>query len=216
MGFCGRGRPAPGVETGPKSGSTPAACDREERMPQEVRAAMGQMIQEVLAPAAARAERKVDVTMNEAVNEKRALAVIRVALGSMFVWVFFENLRKGAYTPAGYRNLIDYYLDKGAAPEIWKSVMSFVAGRASVAAPLQAASELAFGIALVMGTASRLFAAAAAGLLFTLWLSELGTAWIWELLVPTIAAAALAATRPGRTWGADARLSKKWPRLPIW
>jgi uncharacterized membrane protein YphA (DoxX/SURF4 family) len=177
---------------------------------------MARIAQDILAPAAVRDDRKVDVTTNDATHEKRALAVIRVAIGAMFVWVFFENLRKGAYTPAGYRNVIEHYLDKGAAPGVWKSVMSFVAGHAAVAAPLQAASELTFGIALVTGTASRLFAAAAAGFLFTLWISELGAAWIWELLIPTIAAAALVATRPGRTWGVDALLSKRWPNLPIW
>jgi uncharacterized membrane protein YphA (DoxX/SURF4 family) len=156
------------------------------------------------------------VTTNDATWEKRALAVIRLAIGAMFVWVFVENLQKGAYTPAGYQNVIQYYLDKGAAPGVWKSVMSFVASHAAVAGPLQAVSELGIGITLVTGTASRLVAAAAAGFLFTLWLSELGAAWIWELLIPTIAAAALVATRPGRTWGLDAFLSRKWPKLPIW
>lgn len=177
---------------------------------------MAPIAQNVLAPAATRDGQNVDVTTSDVTNEKRALAVIRVAIGAMFVWVFFENLRKGAYTPAGYRNVIEHYVNKGAAPGVWKSVMSFVAGHAAVAGPLQAISELAFGIALVTGTASRLFAAAAAGFLFTLWLSELGAAWIWELLIPTIAAAALATTRPGRTWGVDALLSKRWPKLPIW
>lgn len=159
---------------------------------------------------------RADVRTSASTNEQRALAAIRVAIGAMFVWVFFENLGKGGYTPAGYRNVIDYYLTKGSAPGAWKGVMSFVAGHAAVAAPLQAVTEIAIGIALVTGTASRLFAAAAAGLLFTLWLSELGAAWIWELLIPTVAAAALAATRPGRTWGLDALLSRRWPRLPIW
>src|SRR5574342_728744 len=101
---------------------------------------------------------------------------------------------------------------RGSASGVWKSVMSFVASHASVAGPLQAASELAFGIALLTGIASRLLAGAAAGFLFTLWLSELGAAWIWELLIPTIAAAALAATRPGRSWGVDVLLSRRWPK----
>ncbi len=30
------------------------------------------------------------------------LALVRVTIGAMFVWVFFENLGKGPYTPAGY------------------------------------------------------------------------------------------------------------------
>ena len=145
-----------------------------------------------------------------------SLAVIRIAIGAMFVWVFFENYGKGAYTPAGYRGVIEYYLKAGHAPAAWKSVMTFAASHAAVAGPLQAVTELTFGITLVTGTAARLFAAAAAGFLFTLWLSELGAAWVWELLVPTIAAAALALSRPGRTLGLDALLSRRWPRLPIW
>ena len=33
-----------------------------------------------------------------------------VTIGAMFVWVFFENLGKGLYTPAGYAGLINYYI----------------------------------------------------------------------------------------------------------
>jgi uncharacterized membrane protein YphA (DoxX/SURF4 family) len=157
-----------------------------------------------------------DEVGSDATQDSRALAVIRIAIGAMFIWVFFENYNKGAYTPAGYRGVIDSYLKSGHAPGAWKSVMAFVADHARAAAPLQAITELGFGVALVTGTAARLAAAAAAGFLFTLWLSELGTAWIWELLVPTIVAAALALTRPGRTWGVDALLSSRWPKLPIW
>jgi uncharacterized membrane protein YphA (DoxX/SURF4 family) len=153
---------------------------------------------------------------SDATQESRSLAVIRIAIGAMFVSVFFENYHKGGYTPAGYRGVIEYYLKSGHAPAAWKSVMSFVAGHASVAGPLQALTELGLGVLLVTGTASRLAAAAAAGFLFTLWLSELGASWIWELLIPVIAAAALALARPGRTWGIDALLSRRWPKAPIW
>jgi hypothetical protein len=38
------------------------------------------------------------------------LALVRVTMGAMLVWVFFENLGKGLYTPAGYAGLINYYL----------------------------------------------------------------------------------------------------------
>ena len=30
------------------------------------------------------------------------LAIVRLTIGAMFVWVFFENLGKGLYTPGGY------------------------------------------------------------------------------------------------------------------
>ena len=38
------------------------------------------------------------------------LALVRVTIGSMFVWVFFENLGKGLYTPEEYAKLISYYI----------------------------------------------------------------------------------------------------------
>ena len=38
------------------------------------------------------------------------LAIVRVTIGAMLVWVFFENLGKGLYTPAGYAGLINYYI----------------------------------------------------------------------------------------------------------
>ena len=33
------------------------------------------------------------------------LAIVRLTIGAMFVWVFFENLGKGLYTPNGYAGL---------------------------------------------------------------------------------------------------------------
>ena len=44
------------------------------------------------------------------------LALVRVTIGAMFVWVFFENLGKGLYTPAGYAGLINYYIKASHCP----------------------------------------------------------------------------------------------------
>ena len=51
------------------------------------------------------------------------LALVRVTIGAMFVWVFFENLGKGLYTPAGYAGLINYYIKASHSPAAWKAVM---------------------------------------------------------------------------------------------
>ena len=59
------------------------------------------------------------------------LAVVRVTIGAMFASVFFENLGKGLYRPAGYAGLIDYYLKQGHAPAAWKAVMSLAASHAA-------------------------------------------------------------------------------------
>jgi len=144
-------------------------------------------------------------------REQRALALLRVALGAMFVWVFFENLGKGAYTPSGYKGVIDYYLKNGHAPAVWKGVMSVMAANARIVAPLQAMTELGFGVLLVTGAATRVVAAAACAFLFSLWVSELGASWIWELAMPVVVAFSLAWARAGRAWGVDALLARRFP-----
>lgn len=153
---------------------------------------------------------------SQALDSPHALALIRIGLGLLFLWVFFENLGKGLYTPQGYADLINHYATSGTAPDAWKRVMALVASNAAVAAPLQAVAEITFGVLLVAGALSRPVALAAAFFLTSLWVSEWGTAWIWELLFPMIAAFALALDTPGRTWGLDAWLARRFPTLPLW
>jgi uncharacterized membrane protein YphA (DoxX/SURF4 family) len=134
----------------------------------------------------------------------------------MFVWVFFENLGKGLYTAAGYAGLIKYYIDKGHAPAAWKAVMAQAASHASMAAPVQAVTEISLGVLLVLGLLTRPVATIAFLYLGSLWMSEWGTAWIWELLVPVLACLGLAIGRAGRTWGVDALLARKNPSSLLW
>jgi uncharacterized membrane protein YphA (DoxX/SURF4 family) len=144
------------------------------------------------------------------------LAVVRVTIGAMFVWVFFENLGKGTYTPAGYAGVINYYIKNGHSPAAWKWVMGLMASSAVVAAPLQAATEISLGILLVIGLLTRPAALVAFLFLGSLWISEFGTSWIWELLVSVLACVGLAIGRAGRKWGVDARLSQRSPSSPWW
>jgi uncharacterized membrane protein YphA (DoxX/SURF4 family) len=144
-------------------------------------------------------------------NARFGLAIVRLTIGAMFVWVFFENLGKGLYKPAGYAGLIKDYIENGQAPAVWKSVMALAASHASMAAPLQGVTEISLGILLVLGLFTRPAAFVAFGLLASLWVSEFGTGWIWELLVPTTASLALLVGRAGRTWGVDSFLARKRP-----
>jgi uncharacterized membrane protein YphA (DoxX/SURF4 family) len=144
------------------------------------------------------------------------LALVRLTVGSMFVWVFFENLGKGLYTPGGYAGLINYYIKKDHAPAAWKAVMELAASHASMAAPAQAVTEISLGILLVIGLLTRPAAIVAFLFLGSLWISEWGTSWIWELLVPVLASLGLAIGRAGRKWGLDAWLSERWPSSPWW
>jgi len=146
----------------------------------------------------------------------RGLALVRLTLGAMFLWVFFENYGKGLYTPSGYAGLIQVYIDKGHAPGVWKMVMAQMAANAAIAAPLQALTELSFGVLLTIGALTRPVALGAGLFLASLWMSEWGTAWIWELLVPTLAAFALVIGRAGRAWGIDGALARRTPHSPLW
>jgi uncharacterized membrane protein YphA (DoxX/SURF4 family) len=139
------------------------------------------------------------------------LALVRVTIGAMFVWVFFENLGKGLYTAAGYTNLINYYVKSSHAPAAWKAIMSLAASHASMAAPMQGLTEISLGILLLIGLLTRPVAFVAFLFLGSLWVSEWGTAWIWELLVPMLAALALSIGRAGRTWGVDSILARRFP-----
>ena len=145
-----------------------------------------------------------------------ALTFLRIGLGSLFIWVFFENLGKGLYGPSGYSGLINYYIEKGHGPQLLKGVMAFMANHATFTGPMQGLTEITFGVFLLLGILTRPVALGAFFFLTTLWMAEWGTAWIWELLIPMIVALALVIGSAGRKWGVDALLARRYPRSPLW
>lgn len=155
-------------------------------------------------------------TSTHAPQATTGLAIVRATIGAMLVWVFFENLGKGLYTPAGYAGLINYYIKQSHSPGIWKAVMGVVASHAALAAPLQALTEIGLGVLLVVGLLTRPVAFVAFLYLGSLWVSEWGTAWIWELLVPVLASLGVAVGRGGRAWGIDSFLARRNPSSPWW
>jgi uncharacterized membrane protein YphA (DoxX/SURF4 family) len=120
------------------------------------------------------------------------------------------------YKPAVYAQLINSYIEKGHAPAVWKSVMGLAASHASMAAPLQGLTEISLGVLLLLGLFTRPAGLVAFGFLGSLWVSELGTSWIWELLPPTLASLALAVGGAGRTWGIDSLLARRRPSSLLW
>jgi len=100
------------------------------------------------------------------------------------------------------------------APARQHPAASNAAGQA-LAAPLQALTEISFGVLLTLGLLTRVTAFSAGLFLTSLWVSEWGTAWLWELLVPMAVALALAWGGAGQWWGLDGPLSRRFPRLPL-
>src|SRR5438270_11186898 len=85
----------------------------------------------------------------------KGLALVRLTIGAMFVWVFFENLGKGLYTASGYAGLINYYIKASHSPAAWKAIMALMASHAALAGPIQGVTEISLGILLVMGLLTR-------------------------------------------------------------
>jgi uncharacterized membrane protein YphA (DoxX/SURF4 family) len=150
------------------------------------------------------------------IQATKGLAIVRITIGAMLVWVFFENKGKGLYTPGGYAGLINSYIKSSHSPAAWKAVMGVVASHASLAAPGQAVTEITLGILLVIGLLTRPAAIISFLYLGSLWVSEWGTSWIWELLVPVLASLGVALGRAGRTWGVDSLLARRNPNSPWW
>src|SRR5271169_6122290 len=65
-------------------------------------------------------ERKPNAKCANQLPAANGLAIVRLTIGAMLVWVFFENLGKGLYTPNGYAGLINYYIQHDHAPAAWK------------------------------------------------------------------------------------------------
>jgi uncharacterized membrane protein YphA (DoxX/SURF4 family) len=149
-------------------------------------------------------------------NAANGLALVRVTIGAMFVSVFFENLGKDLCTPAGYAGLINSYINSSHSPAAWKAVMGLAASHDAMAAPMQALTEISLGILLIIGLLTRPAAFVAFLYLGSLWVSEWGTAWIWELLVPVLASLGLAIGSAGRKWGVDAWLAQRFPNARWW
>jgi uncharacterized membrane protein YphA (DoxX/SURF4 family) len=118
-----------------------------------------------------------------AYRQGATINVLRLMLGALFISVFFENLHKKLYGPAGYEGLIEGYKAQGNAPGAWKDFMGFIADHASFFGPVQAIFELSLGIVLVLGVGTGVFSLIAAAHLTVLWISELAPRrWVWELL----------------------------------
>jgi uncharacterized membrane protein YphA (DoxX/SURF4 family) len=151
-----------------------------------------------------------------ALDPAHVVVILRITLGVLFVWVFFENLGKNLYAADNYAALIRSYIQNGRAPAAWKRVMEVTAANAAIAGPMQGVLEAGLGVLLVLGLFARPAAVVAFGFLTGLWVSEWGIGWIWELLVPMVVALALALGPSGRRFAIDVALSRRYPGLPIW
>lgn len=148
--------------------------------------------------------------MTEEAQLRTPPQVLRILVGMVFAFSFFDNISHSNYSRTGYQRLIEHYLARTAAPGPWKDVMRFIAHHAAVFAPAQAVGEGSLAVLLLAGIAVPFAALAATGQLGALFLSEIGGGWVWEL-PPLVVAAALVALASARSLGSVGRLLRDRP-----
>jgi uncharacterized membrane protein YphA (DoxX/SURF4 family) len=94
--------------------------------------------------------------------------------------------------------------------------MALMMSHGSVATPLQEMTEISVGVLLLLGLFTRPVALVAFAFLASLWVSEWGTSWTWERLVPVLPSLALAIGGAGRMWGMDSFLARRRPNSLLW
>jgi uncharacterized membrane protein YphA (DoxX/SURF4 family) len=147
-----------------------------------------------------------------------ALVVLRVFLGVIFATAVRPKLMAG---PAFAENLKGFLTNVGmqnAHPFYQSIIANTLLPHVDTVAVLVKIAESCLAIALITGTATRL-AGVVAMFLVTNYMFTKGL-WWWNPSsndgADFMIALALVIGAAGRTWGVDALLAKKWPRVLLW
>lgn len=160
--------------------------------------------------------------IDETVRLRRALALLRITLGLLILFTWYENLNKGLYTAEGITGLFDWLFNTNeGGPMLYRALINSTILHAPGAFALfQMAAELALGLGLLFGALTPLAGAGAALFFFNLSLAFFGGhEWIWTYVLLTVSAGVVAMTQAGRVWGVDHllwRLRGEPPAQILW
>ena len=153
---------------------------------------------------------------------RRAVALLRITLGVILLFTWYDNFQKGVYTSQGIVDLFDYIFNtQGGGPEFYRAaISSSILQAPGLFAVFQMVAELMMGLALLFGVFTPLAAIGAALFFFNLFLAYFGgNEWIWTYVLLTVSALVTALAESGRAWGLDSLLLRRLgepPRGPIW
>ncbi len=153
---------------------------------------------------------------------RQAVAILRITLGVILVFAWFDNLQKDVYTADGIIGLFNYlFNENGGGPAFYRAIINgTILQVPGLFAVFQLVGELLLGLGLLVGLFTPLAAIGAALFFFNLFLAHLGGhAWIWTYVLLTVSALVTALTQSGRAWGLDSLLLRRLgepPRGPIW
>lgn len=149
-------------------------------------------------------------------NANYALVVLRVFLGIMFGIAVYPKIAAGAAYPDILRGFIERFALSNAQPFYAGFLSGTVVPNIAAFALLVKIAETCVCVALITGTATRL-AAAVAMLLVTNYMFAKGLWWWFPSsndAADFMIASALIIGSAGRTFGVDALLAARFPKVP--
>ena len=152
---------------------------------------------------------------------RRAVALLRIALGVIILATWWDNFQKGVYSAEGITGLFNYiFNDNGGGTYFgYRAIIQNTVLQAPGAfAAFQMVAEFLMGLGLLTGGLTRLASLGATFFFLNLLLAYLGgNEWIWTYVLLTVSALVVFLTYAGRELGFDRYLLKTRgaPRLPI-
>ena len=153
---------------------------------------------------------------------RRIIALLRITLGVILLVTWWENMQKGLYQADGFAGFINWLADGHPLAFYRAFLVNVVAANASVFGTFQLVTELAMGLALLVGLFTPLAGLGATFFFFNLFVAFLNQntgEWIWAYVLLVVAALVVALTRSGRALGIDHRLARdrgKPPFFMLW
>jgi uncharacterized membrane protein YphA (DoxX/SURF4 family) len=155
----------------------------------------------------------------------RAIAVMRIFFGLVFLSNGLAKLVPGiAHLPGGYylidrqgaKNIIQHNAGHHPVALYHDLVFNVLVPNWAVVGPMVGLTEVAAGLLLVLGLATRVGALLAALLSLHIQFSDATGPWLYEYAVEWVPLLCLAFMRAGLTWGLDAAMARgdpRWRRL---
>jgi uncharacterized membrane protein YphA (DoxX/SURF4 family) len=140
------------------------------------------------------------------------LALLRIMIGLLFVTTWVNNLVQGLYTPEGLVRLFTEVYPTSENPLGFYAafINNVILPVRAVFAPFQMVTELALGLALLVGFLTPLFSLAGIFFLLNTFLATFTQDWYWSHLMPIGILAVVMLARAGRSLGIDAWLVRRF------
>ena len=139
------------------------------------------------------------------------LALLRITLGVIIAWTWFQNLSGDLYTADGLEAYVAWLFSpdgNGSSLGFYQSILdATLIPLSDVYVIVQLVVELLIGVGLVLGGFTRLCAVTATVFFFNLFLAYFGGhEWIWTYVLLSMSAVAVYLGNSGLKWGLDRQL----------